>query len=46
MKRYRILYWLCSVKTEYIVKASNKEEAEKKFRKVKGDMRIINTEEL
>ena len=46
MKKYRILYWLGSIKTEHVVKASNKEEAEKKFREVKGDKNIIGIEEI
>ena len=46
MKKYRILYWLGSMKTEYIVKANDKEEAEKKFREIKGDKNIIDIEEL
>ena len=46
MKKYRILYWLGSMKTEYVVKAKNKEEAKKKFREIKGDKNIIDIEEL
>lgn len=46
MKKYRILYWLGSMKTEYVVKASNKEDAEKKFREIKGDKNIIDIEDL
>lgn len=46
MKKYRILYWLGSMKTNYIVKADNKEEAEKKFREIKGDKNITDIEEL
>lgn len=46
MKKYRILYWLGSMKTEYIVKASNKQEAEKKFKETKGNKNIVDIEEL
>lgn len=46
MKKYRILYWSGSMRTEYIVKANNEEEAEKKFREIKGDRNIIDIEEL
>ena len=46
MKKYRILYWLGSMKTEYVVKADNKEEAEQKFREIKGNKNIIDIEEL
>lgn len=46
MKKYRILYWLGSMQTEYIVKADSTEEAEKKFREIKGDKNIIDIEEL
>lgn len=46
MKKYRILYWLGSMKTDYVVKASNKEEAEKKFKEIKGDKNIVEIEEL
>lgn len=46
MKKYRILYWLGSMKTDYIVKADSTEEAEKKFREIKGDKNIIDIEEL
>ena len=46
MKKYRILYWLGSIKTEYIVKANSTKEAEKKFIKIKGDKDIIDIEEL
>ena len=46
MKKYRILYWLGSMKTDYIVKADNTEEAEKKFREIKGNnANIISIEE-
>lgn len=46
MKKYRILYWLGSMKTEYVVKANSTEEAKKKFREIKGDKNIIDIEEL
>lgn len=42
MNRYRIIYWLGSMKTEYVVKASNEEEAKKKFREAKGDKNIVS----
>lgn len=45
MKKYRILYWLGSMKTEYVVKASSTEEAVKKFREIKGGKNIIDIEE-
>lgn len=45
MKNYRIIYWLGSIRTECIVKASNTEEAKKKFRETKGDRTIIDIEE-
>ena len=46
MKRYRILYWFGSIHTVYVVEANNKEEAEKKFREIKGDRNIIDIKEL
>lgn len=47
MKKYRILYWLGSMKTDYIVKANNKEEAEKKFKEIKGNnANIFSIEEI
>ena len=46
MKKYRILYWLGSMKTDCIVKADSAEEAEKKFKEIKGDKNIIDIEEL
>lgn len=44
--KYRILYWLGSMTTEYVVKANNEEEAVKKFKEVKGDKNIIEIIEI
>lgn len=46
MKKYRILYWFGSMRTEYIIRAINKEEAKKKFSEIKGDMHILDIEEI
>lgn len=46
MKWYRILYWLGSMKTEYVVEANSIEDAEKKFRKIKGNRNIIDVDEF
>ena len=45
MKTYRIFYWLGSMTTEHYVKADSAEEAEKKFKALKGEKDIINIEE-
>jgi hypothetical protein len=44
--KYRIIYWLGSMTTEYVVKANNEEEAVKKFKEVKGDKNIIEIIEI
>lgn len=45
MKKYRILYWFGSMVTEFVVKADNAEEAEKKFRETKGNKTIVEIKE-
>lgn len=45
-KRYRVVYWFNSVKTDCFIMAYSMEEAEKKFVKSKGDRKIIRIEEM
>ena len=46
MNRYRIVYWLGGMRTEWYVKASSKEDAIKKFERIKGkDKSIVNVED-
>ena len=46
MKKYRIVYQLNSITTEWYVRADNEKDAEKKFRDLKGNnVKIINIEE-
>jgi hypothetical protein len=41
MKKYRILYWMGSITTDWCVSANSAEEAEKKFREIKGEEKEI-----
>lgn len=45
MKRYRIVYWMGSIITEWHGKAKDKETVIKKFREAHGHSEIINIEE-
>jgi len=52
-KKYRIIYWFNSIRTDIILKADNKDDAIKKFRESKykskcnGDIKnIIEIQEL
>lgn len=47
MKKYRILYWMGSITTDWCVSANSAEEAEKKFREIKGEEKeIVRIEEV
>ena len=43
--KYRIIYWFGSITTECVITAKDAEEAEKKFREMKGDKTIIEIKE-
>ena len=45
-KKYRIVYWFGSIKTDCIVTANCTEEAKKNFIELKGDKKIIEIEEI
>jgi len=45
MKKWKITYWLCLYRTEWIVTADNKEEARRKFKETIGDNEIIQISE-
>lgn len=45
MKKWRIVYWLCLYRTEWIVRADSKEEARRKFKEKMGDHEIIQISE-
>ena len=44
MKTYRFYYFKCSYTSEVYIKANSLEEAEKKFRELKGDVLILSVE--
>ena len=46
MKKFRIVYWLSLYITEWYVTANNKDAAEKRFRKLKGNKQIIDIQEM
>lgn len=43
--KYRIVYWLGSMKTECYITAESEEDAVKKFKERKGEMTILKVEE-
>lgn len=46
MRRYRIVYWLGSIRTEWHIKAKDEEDAAKKFKETKGgDAEIVKIED-
>ena len=45
MKKWKIIYWLNSIRTEWIVKAEDEESAKEKFIEIKGDKEIIQISE-
>lgn len=46
MKKYRIVYWFGSIKTDWIVKANSEEEAREEFIRIKGNKEIVRIEEV
>lgn len=46
MKKYRIIYWFNSMRTDSIVKADNEEDAIKKFRESKYNRDIKDIIEI
>lgn len=45
MKKFRITYWLGSIRTSVIVKALNKQDALSKFHRRKGIKTVVSIEE-
>lgn len=41
MKKWKVVYWSNLNRTEWIIMANNKEEARNTFKKLKGNMDII-----
>lgn len=41
MKKWRIVYWCGLHKTEWIVRATDRAEARRKFKELKGEQEII-----